>query len=115
MSYAGSTGCLAGVSSSPGIIRGSPYTSSATDACKSAVNVVRMPRTTRGSASVQFWSVWHMMAAKINNFALLKYLCSFINFIYYYLIHYFGSNLFMDCEISSIGKKTCSANHFLLT
>jgi hypothetical protein len=53
MRYAGSTGCLAGVSSSPGIRRGSLYTSSATDACKSALNDVRMPRRMRGSAAVQ--------------------------------------------------------------
>jgi hypothetical protein len=63
MRYAGSTGCLAGVSSSPGICRGSPDTSSATDACKSGLNDVRMPTRTRESASVQCWSAWHMMAA----------------------------------------------------
>jgi hypothetical protein len=39
------------------------YTSSADDACRSALNEERMPRRTRGSASVQCWSAWHMMAA----------------------------------------------------
>jgi hypothetical protein len=63
MRCADSTGCALGVSSSQGILRGSPYTSSATDACRSALNDVRMPRRTRGSVSVQCWSAWHMMAA----------------------------------------------------
>jgi hypothetical protein len=62
MRCAGSRGWSLGVSSSPGIRKGSPYTSSATDACRSALNDVRMPRRTRGGASVQCWSAWHMMA-----------------------------------------------------
>jgi hypothetical protein len=37
MRSAGSLGLVAGVSSSPGILRGSPYTSSATDACSITV------------------------------------------------------------------------------
>jgi hypothetical protein len=37
MRCAGSTGSAVGASSSPGILRGSPYTSSATDACKSSL------------------------------------------------------------------------------
>jgi hypothetical protein len=60
---AGSTGSAAGVGSSLGILRGSPYTSSATDARRSSLNAVRIPRKTRGSASVHCWSAWHMMAA----------------------------------------------------
>jgi hypothetical protein len=56
-------GSAAGVSSSSGICRGLPYTSSATDASKSALHDVRIPRRTSGSASVHFWSTWHMMAA----------------------------------------------------
>jgi hypothetical protein len=55
-----------GVSSSPGILSGSPYTSSATDACRSSLNAVRIPRITRGRASVQCWSAWHMMAALVS-------------------------------------------------
>jgi hypothetical protein len=52
MRCSGSAGSAVGVSSSPGILRGSPYTSSATDACRSALNDVWIPRRTRGSASV---------------------------------------------------------------
>jgi hypothetical protein len=63
MRCAGSIGWLLGISSSPAILEGSPYTSSDTDACRSASNDVRMPRGMRGSASVQCWSVWHMMAS----------------------------------------------------
>jgi hypothetical protein len=63
MKCAGSTGFAAGVNSSPGIRRGSPYTSSATDACRSALYAVRTPSRTNGSASVHCWSAWHMMAA----------------------------------------------------
>jgi hypothetical protein len=63
MRCAGSTGSAVGVSSSPGILRGSTYTSSATDACTPALNYVWMPRGARGSASVDGWSAWHMMAA----------------------------------------------------
>jgi hypothetical protein len=62
MKCAGSTGSAVGASSSPGILRGSPYTSSDADACRSSLNAVRIPRRTRGSASVQCWSAWHMMA-----------------------------------------------------
>jgi hypothetical protein len=62
MRYAGSTGCLVGVSSSHEIRKGSPSTSSTTDACKSSLNDVWMPRRTKGSASVQFWPAWHMTA-----------------------------------------------------
>jgi hypothetical protein len=62
MRCAGSTGSAVGVSSSPGILSGSSCTSSATDACKSSLNAVGIPRT-RGSASVHCWSAWHMMAA----------------------------------------------------
>jgi hypothetical protein len=40
MRCAGSTGFALGVSSSPGILRCSPYTSSATDACRPALKVV---------------------------------------------------------------------------
>jgi hypothetical protein len=53
----GSTGSAVGVGSSPGILTGSP-----TYACRSSLNVVRIPRT-RGGASVQYWSAWHMMDA----------------------------------------------------
>jgi hypothetical protein len=59
---AGSTGSAVGVSSSPGILRGSPYTSSFTDACRSSLNAVQILRTS-GSAFAQCWSAWHMMAA----------------------------------------------------
>jgi hypothetical protein len=59
----GATGSAVRVSSSPGIRRGSPYMSSATDACRSSLNGVRILRRTRGSASVNCWSEWHMMAA----------------------------------------------------
>jgi hypothetical protein len=52
MRCAGSTGSAVGVSSSPGILRDSPYTNSDTDACRYALNDVRIPRRTRGSASV---------------------------------------------------------------
>jgi hypothetical protein len=65
MRCAGSTGSVVGVSNSPGILSGSPYTSSATDACRSSLNAVPFPRRTRGSASIQCWSAWHMMAAFI--------------------------------------------------
>jgi hypothetical protein len=44
MRSAGSTGLALGVSSSPGILKGSPYTSSATDVCRSSLKVVRIPR-----------------------------------------------------------------------
>jgi hypothetical protein len=65
MRFAGSTGLADGVSSSPGILRGSLYTSSATDLCMSSLNAMRIPRRTRGSASVSVHcqSAWHMMAA----------------------------------------------------
>jgi hypothetical protein len=49
-------------SRSLGILKGSPYTSSATDACRSALKNVRIPRRTRGSVCFQCWSVWRMMA-----------------------------------------------------
>jgi hypothetical protein len=62
MRYAGFTGSLADVTGSPGILRCPSYTSSATGACKSALNYVRMSRRTSGSASVEFRSAWHMMA-----------------------------------------------------
>jgi hypothetical protein len=62
MRCAGSTGCALGVSSSPGILKGFPYTSSATDACRSTLKDVRIPRRMRGSVSVQRWSAWHVMA-----------------------------------------------------
>jgi hypothetical protein len=52
MRCAGFTWSAVGVSGSPGIRRSSPYTSSATDACRSALNDARIPRRTRGSASV---------------------------------------------------------------
>jgi hypothetical protein len=67
MRCAGSTGWSLGVSSSPGILKGSPYTSSATDACRSSLNDVRMPRRTKGSASVQCWS-WHMARRSVESF-----------------------------------------------
>jgi hypothetical protein len=63
MRCSGSARPAAGVSSSPGMRRGSPYTMSATDACRSALYEVRIPRRTSGSASVHCWSSWHMMAA----------------------------------------------------
>jgi hypothetical protein len=63
MRCAGSIGCAVCVRNSPGILNVSPYMSSADDACRSALNEERMPRTTRGSVSVQCWSAWHMMAA----------------------------------------------------
>jgi hypothetical protein len=63
MRCAGSTGSAVGVSSSPGSLRGSPDTSSATDACRSYLKAVRIPRRTRGSASVHCWCAWYMMAA----------------------------------------------------
>jgi hypothetical protein len=52
MRCVGSTGCSVCVRNSPGILNGSPYTSSADDACRSALNEERMPRRTMGSASV---------------------------------------------------------------
>jgi hypothetical protein len=52
MRCAGSIGCVFGVRNSPGILSYSPYTSSA-DACRSALNKARIPRRTRGNASVQ--------------------------------------------------------------
>jgi hypothetical protein len=60
---AGFTGSAVGVTSSPGILGGSLYTSSAADSCRSSLNAVRIPRRTSGSASVQCSSGWHMMAA----------------------------------------------------
>jgi hypothetical protein len=59
----GSTVLVVGVSSSPGTRRGSPYTSSAKNACRSSLQAVRMLSRTVGSASVHRWSVWHMIAA----------------------------------------------------
>jgi hypothetical protein len=58
-----STVSAVGVSSSQCILRGSPYTSSATEACRSSLYAVRIPRRTKGSASVHCWSAWYMMAA----------------------------------------------------
>jgi hypothetical protein len=55
MRCAGSTESAVGVSSSLGILRGLPYTSSATNAYRSALkalNAVRIPRRTKGSAYV---------------------------------------------------------------
>jgi hypothetical protein len=63
MNSTGSMVCVVVVRNSPGILNGSPYTISADDVCRSALNKERIPRRTRGSASVQCWSVWHMMAA----------------------------------------------------
>ena len=51
-----------GTSSSPGIRRGSPYTSSAADDCKSSLYTVRMPRRTIGNASVHDVHSWLMIA-----------------------------------------------------
>jgi hypothetical protein len=48
---AGSTGSAAGVSRLLGIFRGSSYTSSATEACRSTLNAVRILRRTRRSTS----------------------------------------------------------------
>jgi hypothetical protein len=59
----GSTVLVVGFSSSPGTRRGSPYTSSATDACRSSLKAVRMPSRKIGSASVHRCSAWHMIAA----------------------------------------------------
>jgi hypothetical protein len=56
MRWDASGGCVEGVSSSPGILWGSPYTSSATEACRSVLQAVRIPRRTSESASVQCWS-----------------------------------------------------------
>jgi hypothetical protein len=47
---------------SPRIVRGSPYTSSATDICRSILISVRIPRPRR-SAFVHCLPAWHMMAA----------------------------------------------------
>jgi hypothetical protein len=58
-----SIGLVVGVSRSPSILRASPYMSSATDACMSSLNAVRIPRRTRGSASVQWSCAWHMITA----------------------------------------------------
>jgi hypothetical protein len=63
MRCASSTGSAVGVISSLEILRGSSYTSSAIVAYRSAMNDVRIPRRTRGSASFHCWSAWHMMAA----------------------------------------------------
>jgi hypothetical protein len=63
MRCAGFTGSAVGVSSSLGIFKGSPYTSSATDACRFSLKAVLIPRRTRGSASVHCWSASQMMAA----------------------------------------------------
>jgi hypothetical protein len=52
MRSAGSTGLALGVSSSLGILKDSLYTSSATDACRSSLKALWIPRRTRGSASV---------------------------------------------------------------
>jgi hypothetical protein len=60
---AGSTGSAVRVSSLPGILRGSPYMSSATEACRPSLYALRIQRRTRGSASVHCWPLWHMMAA----------------------------------------------------
>jgi hypothetical protein len=48
MRNAGSSGLALGVSRLLAILRGLPYTSSATDACGSTLNAVRIPRRTRG-------------------------------------------------------------------
>ena len=48
---------------SPRIRIVSPYTSSATDACRSSSKAVRMSRRTRGRASVQRSLARHIMAA----------------------------------------------------
>jgi hypothetical protein len=63
MRSTGSTGLALGVSSSLGIHKGSLYTNSATEACRSSLNDVPIPRRTRGSASVHCWFAWHMMGA----------------------------------------------------
>jgi hypothetical protein len=44
MRSARSTGMALGVSSSLGTLKGLPYTSLATDACRSSMKVVRIPR-----------------------------------------------------------------------
>jgi hypothetical protein len=44
---AGSAGSVAGVGSLPGMLDGSPYTSSATDACRFSVNALWIQRITR--------------------------------------------------------------------
>jgi hypothetical protein len=62
MRCADSIRCVLQISSSPGILKSSQYTSSATDACRSTLNDVWIPWKTRGSASVQCWSAWHMIA-----------------------------------------------------
>jgi hypothetical protein len=58
----GSTVPAVRVNSSPGMRRGSPYTSSATDACRSSLKAVRMARRMIGSASVHCELAWHMIA-----------------------------------------------------
>jgi hypothetical protein len=47
---AGYTGAAVGVNSSLRVLRGSQYTNSATDACRSALNAVRIPRRAKGGA-----------------------------------------------------------------
>jgi hypothetical protein len=63
MRCASSTGCAIDVSSLQAILRGSPYTSSATNACRFALKDVWIPSRKRGSASVQYWSAWHVITA----------------------------------------------------
>jgi hypothetical protein len=41
------TGLALGVNSPAGILKGSPYTSSATDNCRSSLKAVRIPRRTK--------------------------------------------------------------------
>jgi hypothetical protein len=53
MRCVGSTGCVLGICSSPGNLKGSLYKNSATDACRSALKDVWIPRRMRGNASVQ--------------------------------------------------------------
>jgi hypothetical protein len=43
---------------------------------------------------IKFGSAISLSLSRSYNFASLKYICSFINFIWYYLIYYFWCNLF---------------------
>jgi hypothetical protein len=63
VSCAGSAGSVARVSSLLGMLEGSLYMSSATDACRFSLNAVWIQRRTEGSASAHCWSAWHTMAA----------------------------------------------------
>jgi hypothetical protein len=52
-----------GAKNSPGNRRGEPYTSSADEAFKSSFHALRIPNRTKGRASAQCSSAWHMSGA----------------------------------------------------